>query len=357
MQQRAWTAWRRNLGLVVLIVSAVSAAPAQQIQVNSADPPAAEQGTVNLSVTIGGKGFKKGAAASFVLTGTEDPDGITVNSTTFVSSTTLVANITVADTATISKFDIKVRNSDGRIGKGTELFSVLAKGSGGGNYVVVPTVSVLEMQNPATSAPFHIHSDGGGSYVGYSLASTGKKKDELLSQVYTGSGDWTVDTTNAVTSPRSIYLDLRDGSSPIGQREFLITGRMLVRCVQTDNPATSEDESTFADGGLLVMNASNPKKTNCRLGLGYITVDGVLYFILMGPSQAGDSAWVTCTSFNADGSQCNSWQIEAGTYDAVLNPTGNPGKVAWLYRRDTHPTVDTKVGEYNVSFRFQVSRQ
>ncbi|HSA94292.1 MAG TPA: VCBS repeat-containing protein, partial [Terriglobales bacterium] len=130
MQQRAWTAWQRNLGLVVLIVSAVSAAPAQQLQVNSADPPAAEQGTVNLNVTIGGKGFKKGAAASFVLSGTDDADGITVNSTTFVGATTLVANITVADTATIAKFDIKVRNSDGRIGKGTELFSVLAKGTG-----------------------------------------------------------------------------------------------------------------------------------------------------------------------------------------------------------------------------------
>lgn len=127
--------WSGISALVCLCLSLllVSPAEAQQIQVTAADPPAAEQGTVNLNVSVKGKGFKRGAVASFVLTGTDNPDGIAVNATTFVSSTELTANITVAETATVSKFDIKVRNSDGRIGKGTELFAVLAKGSGQGN--------------------------------------------------------------------------------------------------------------------------------------------------------------------------------------------------------------------------------
>jgi len=100
---------------------------AQQIQVTAADPPAAEQGTVNLNVSIKGKGFQNGAVARFVLTGTDNPDGIAVNSTTFVSSTELKANINVADTATITKFDVVVKNSNGRIGKGTEMFAVTSK--------------------------------------------------------------------------------------------------------------------------------------------------------------------------------------------------------------------------------------
>jgi hypothetical protein len=87
------------------------------------------QGTVNLNVKVTGKGFKNGAQAKWFVTGTTNPGGVTVNSTAFVSSTELTANITVSDTATIANFDIQVLNSDGRGGKGTELFAVTAKGN------------------------------------------------------------------------------------------------------------------------------------------------------------------------------------------------------------------------------------
>src|SRR5688572_16685766 len=105
-------------------------AQAQQIQVNAADPPAAEQGTITLDVKVTGKGFKNGAKAKWFVTGTADTGGVTVNSTTFVSSSELRANITVSDTAVISGFDIQVLNNDGRGGKGTGLFRVTAKGGG-----------------------------------------------------------------------------------------------------------------------------------------------------------------------------------------------------------------------------------
>jgi uncharacterized delta-60 repeat protein len=80
-------------------------------------------------VKVTGKGFKNGAQAKWFVTGTTNPGGVTVNSTTFVSSTELTANITVADTASVANFDIQVLNSDGRGGKGTELFAVVAKGN------------------------------------------------------------------------------------------------------------------------------------------------------------------------------------------------------------------------------------
>src|SRR5205814_2273232 len=100
-----------------------------QIQVDSANPTAAPQGTINLDVTISGNGFKKGAKAQWFVTGTTNPGGVTVNSTTFKGSTQLTANITVAPDAVISAFDIVVRNTDGRTGKGTDKFAVTVKGT------------------------------------------------------------------------------------------------------------------------------------------------------------------------------------------------------------------------------------
>ena len=117
------------LGFLLLFIGDSPYAQAQ-IQVTAADPPAAEQGTANLDVRVTGKGFKNGAKAKFQVTSTTDPGGVQVNSTTYVSSTELIANVNVSDTAVIANFDIQVQNADGRTGKGTELFAVLAKGGG-----------------------------------------------------------------------------------------------------------------------------------------------------------------------------------------------------------------------------------
>jgi FG-GAP-like repeat len=113
---------------LVIFLAAVKPATAQ-IQVNSANPSAAPQGTVNLNVTIAGSGFKKGATAQWFLTGTTNPGGVTVNSTTFGGTSSLTANITVTADAVISGFDIVVTNLDGRTGKGTDKFAVTAKGT------------------------------------------------------------------------------------------------------------------------------------------------------------------------------------------------------------------------------------
>jgi hypothetical protein len=100
-----------------------------QVQVDSATPSAAPQGSINLDVAIKGNGFKKGAAAQWFVTGTTNPGGVTVNSTTFKGATQLTANITIAPNAVINGFDIVVRNTDGRTGKGTDKFAVTVKGT------------------------------------------------------------------------------------------------------------------------------------------------------------------------------------------------------------------------------------
>jgi len=112
------------------ITTAFEVTPASaQISVTSALPNSATQGTINLDVTVGGKGFKAGATAQWFISGTTNPGGVTVNSTAFVNSNTLTANITVSSTAYIGGFDVVVKNTDGRTGKGTELFAVQSKGT------------------------------------------------------------------------------------------------------------------------------------------------------------------------------------------------------------------------------------
>ena len=116
------------LGFVCMTTANNVVSAQGQVSVTAADPMSTAQGTVNLNVKVTGKGFKNGAKAKWFVTGTTDTGGVTVNSTTFVSSTEVDANITVADTAAIANFDIQVLNSDGRGGKGTELFTVIGKG-------------------------------------------------------------------------------------------------------------------------------------------------------------------------------------------------------------------------------------
>lgn len=114
----------------ILSLAIFAALPAAaQIQVDSANPSAAPQGTTNLSVVITGNGFKKGAMAQWFVTGTTNPGGVTVNSTSVKGATQLTANITVSSNAVIAGFDIVVRNADGRTGKGTDKFAVTQKGT------------------------------------------------------------------------------------------------------------------------------------------------------------------------------------------------------------------------------------
>ena len=121
---------RGCLALVLLLLAASLQAQAQKITVTAADPNTAPQGSVALNVTIKGSGFGKGARAGFVLSGTTDPGGISVTGTKFVDSNTLVATIDVAADAVISSYDVVV-TSNGRTGKGTELFAVTQSSSQG----------------------------------------------------------------------------------------------------------------------------------------------------------------------------------------------------------------------------------
>jgi len=202
--------------LMLVLASAGAPAPAvaQDIQVNTADPSSAPQGTVNLNVTIKGKGFKRGASARFFVTTTTNPGGVTVRSTSFVSPSQLVANIDVALDATTASFDIEVENADGRTGKGTELFAVTTAGTAA---FEIP-VAVM-FRDGSTD---RITSDGQGAY------SHGTDK---VRAVLVANGNFFL-MTNDSSKPavRRLFLDFTDpvssGSPPFGtgtQQGYLST--------------------------------------------------------------------------------------------------------------------------------------
>ena len=172
--------------LLVLLSAGAPQAQAQTILVVSADPPSTTQGTVNLNVLIRGEGFEKGAISRFFVTGTTNPGGITVKTTTFFSSTELVVNIDVAGGATIADFDIEVQNTNGRTGKGIELLAVLAQGS---EPSIPGYVGFVQQDYPTGAEPAAVvAADFNGDDV-LDLATVNKTDNSL--SVLLGNGDGT----------------------------------------------------------------------------------------------------------------------------------------------------------------------
>jgi len=115
-----------GIALIALALVPFGLATAQ-VTVTAAEPAAAPQGTLSLDVTVSGNGFDSTAAVSFFVSGTADPGGIAVKKVAVRGSKKLVATIDIAAAAVVDKFDIEVRLSNGRKGKGTTLFTVQAK--------------------------------------------------------------------------------------------------------------------------------------------------------------------------------------------------------------------------------------
>lgn len=95
--------------------------------VDGAIPAEGAQGTVNLQVRVLGSGFDNGSNAVWLRDGSPAPD-VTTNSTSYVSKTELIADITIDVDALETLYDIEVTTRRGKKGVGVELFSVKKEG-------------------------------------------------------------------------------------------------------------------------------------------------------------------------------------------------------------------------------------
>lgn len=186
---------RRNTWLLAgtiflwAILGSLAIPAAAQVSVTSANPNNAPQGSTNLIVKIGGSGFKRNSKSAFYVSGTTDPGGITVNSTTFVSKSEVDANITVSSTATLSGFDIYV-TSGGRTGKGTDLFSVTSNPSANQSCVTQGTAAgwtLVDVLNHTDSSGNPQYTAGNiGTAVRVQLVSAPDANGNVVPQFYVG---------------------------------------------------------------------------------------------------------------------------------------------------------------------------
>ena len=137
--------------------------------VDRTDPTSAPQGTT-LDVAVFGTNYEPGSDVTILLDLKSTRDART-NSTTFVSDTELIANITIDDDAEIDFYDVQVTTPRGKKGVGIELLEITG-----------PTADLarctLDASGGCQSGTTEgLYADGQGFYVGWFNANT-KSKDE-----------------------------------------------------------------------------------------------------------------------------------------------------------------------------------
>jgi hypothetical protein len=324
--------------LIVFVVSEV--AFASNVTVTAANPNSAAPGTVNLNVTVSGSGYKRGAAAKFFVTGTTDPGGVTVNTTTFSSSSQVVATINVDANATIASYDVEVQNTDGSSGKGTELFAVNQNSKNTTtSYNVTSTISngdgtnafVLQSDNqpgnPAADASYSVNDSGVRPFV------MGGSPGSL--------SEWELDLT--FQNVRTVFIDFSKLSpaAPITSTNYIAT--LWSRCYDANGNYIS-----------LITIAPGTAQTNCSMRINFTTASGTTYSLVMAPaaelpsgSPATGRASVACNSDGTDGN-CNSWTITpyaGGT---------NPGAADLVKHATNGKNIATAYGGF--TFRVDSSR-
>ncbi len=125
-----------TLGVALCCVLATPVSAQPPVTVTAADPATGERESVGLVVKVTGKNFTPGARADFFRSATSDPAGVAVQSTRVVSPTEIEAIVNIDAAAALALFDIRVTNTNGRSGKGSDLFTVVVVANAGASIVV-----------------------------------------------------------------------------------------------------------------------------------------------------------------------------------------------------------------------------
>jgi hypothetical protein len=200
LSRRFAVARSRAIALVALLIAACSAPsidgplvvpsapaaarPATGPSVASTNPSYGKRGTT-VDVRVIGSGFTAGAQATWLLHGVADPARVQTNSTTYVSSTELVANITISGDASLEYWDVQVALAGGKNGVGTESFEVTtAQALGAAQYVYAGSET--------------------GQAAGYNGGSTAFVYDDAFGMLNFGEGQaWALDPLGTMVLGRT----------------------------------------------------------------------------------------------------------------------------------------------------------
>ncbi len=208
----------------------VDAAP----NVTSISPSSGDRGGSE-SVAIKGSGFASGASSSF-------GSGITVNSTTFKSSTELIASITIEPGASLGSRTVTETNPDG--------------GSDEGSFTVngVPTVASASPSSRAQGASSQTVAIKGtnfesGTGLAASFSGTGIT---VNSTSFVSSTEVTANVTiasNATTGARNVTVTNPDTTSATGTGIFTVTAAPTVTSTSPNSRAQGASKQTVVVKG------------------------------------------------------------------------------------------------------------
>ena len=176
------------------------------VSISSAAPDSASVSTT-LDVHVFGSGFANGMVAQWALSGVSDSTQVRTNSTTFVSNTEVIANITITATATVGSWDVMMM-SGSKTGVGSEL--------GVAKQIFKVTDPTTTWMIPLDDAGLSLQSDHlstDGVYSDYADNVCNITTTIFATQAASNSGDATINSGSGGKCTRHFVLRYPDGTS------------------------------------------------------------------------------------------------------------------------------------------------
>jgi hypothetical protein len=178
--------------------------------VSSTSPSSLGQGASGRVVAVNGSGFVAGGGLAVAFSG----GGITVNSTTFVSTTQVDADVSVAPGAATGARDVTLTNGDGSTSTGSGVFTVNP----------APTVtSVLPPAAAANSSGVPVNLSGAGFAPGAVVTFVGGGAPTVTNTVVNDSGTITVTIDTNSSGTYDVVVSNPDGGQATVAGGFTVT--------------------------------------------------------------------------------------------------------------------------------------
>jgi hypothetical protein len=150
-------------GSLVWMDNAAGAKPSK-VMVERVVPGKVTQGETKYGVVISGSGFDQGSTVRFLVAGTtEEAQMEIIGTINLIDGDLVIPTLVISETATVDFYDVEVRTSSGRRGKGTDLFKVEQKEGGDVN----PTFDVTFSDDMSGSSGTNWQSSSDGHGVDY----------------------------------------------------------------------------------------------------------------------------------------------------------------------------------------------
>ncbi len=227
----------------------------------SISPSSAGQGALNRTVVITGGGFVNGASLAAVFSN----PGITVNSTTFLSSTTITATISISGSASVGAGSVSIINGDAGVSGVPVAFSVTA----------APTVTSISPPTRGQGAAPQIVTISGSGFVNGAPLAFSQPGIILNSMSFVSSTSITANvsvSSSATIGASNVVVTNPDGGVGTGTNVFTVTAAPIVTATTPSSLAQGAPSqlvtftgSGFASGATLAISGTGITVTSTNV--------------------------------------------------------------------------------------------